>query len=229
MKQIKWIALMLVLVLAVVGLLAGCGKKKDTAQGGQPQQTVEQTDKDDNDLQADTDDSSGDIQADDESDYSDDDADDPDEDAAVSQSDSNSGKQSAGKSGSQNNGKTSGKSSGSIKKNGSYTTKEDVALYLNTYGKLPSNFITKKQARKLGWSGGSLEPYAPGKCIGGDEFANYEGVLPEDFGRTYYECDIDTLGAKKRGAKRIVFSDDGLIYYTDDHYESFTLLYGQEG
>lgn len=109
-----------------------------------------------------------------------------------------------------------------------YTTKDDVALYLHTYGHLPSNFITKKEAEKLGWSGGSLEPYAPGKCIGGSHFGNYEGILPEKDGRSYTECDIDTLGADKRGAKRIVFSNDGLIYYTEDHYETFELLYGEE-
>ncbi len=109
---------------------------------------------------------------------------------------------------------------------GSYTSKEDVALYIHLYGKLPQNFITKNEARELGWEGGSLEPYAPGKCIGGDRFGNYEGLLPED--RDYRECDIDTLGADKRGAKRLVFSDDGLIYYTEDHYETFELLYGEE-
>lgn len=111
---------------------------------------------------------------------------------------------------------------------GSYTTKEDVALYIHHYGCLPNNFITKSQARELGWKSGSLEEYAPGKCIGGDHFGNYEGLLPDAPGRSYTECDIDTLGAKSRGAKRIVFSNDGLIYYTDDHYESFTLLYGEE-
>lgn len=111
---------------------------------------------------------------------------------------------------------------------GSYTSKDDVALYIHQYGHLPSNFITKKEAESLGWSGGSLEPYAPGKCIGGNRFGNYEGLLPEADGRSYTECDIDTLGAKSRGAKRIVFSNDGLIYFTDDHYESFTLLYGDE-
>lgn len=110
---------------------------------------------------------------------------------------------------------------------GSYTTKEDVALYIHTYGRLPDNFITKQEAKTLGWSGGSLEPYAPGMCIGGDHFGNYEGLLPEKEGRSYTECDIDTLGAEKRGAKRIVFSDDGLVYYTADHYESFELLYGE--
>lgn len=113
-----------------------------------------------------------------------------------------------------------------IDKDGSYTSKEDVALYIHTYGCLPSNFITKSEAKKLGWSGGSLEGYAPGCSIGGDRFGNYEGLLPE--GRIYTECDIDTAGASSRGAKRIVFSNDGLIYYTDDHYESFELLYGEE-
>ena len=98
-----------------------------------------------------------------------------------------------------------------IDEDGTYTTKDDVALYIHTYGHLPDNFITKKDAQALGWPGGSLEPYAPGKCIGGSRFGNYEGLLPEADGRTYTECDIDTLGADSRGAKRIVFSNDGLI------------------
>ena len=114
-----------------------------------------------------------------------------------------------------------------LPEDGSYTTKEDVALYIHLYGRLPDNFITKREAEQLGWSGGSLEPYAPGMCIGGNRFGNYEGLLPEADGRSYTECDIDTLGASKRGAKRIVFSNDGLIYYTGDHYESFELLYGE--
>ena len=115
-----------------------------------------------------------------------------------------------------------------IDEDGAYTTKDDVALYIHTYGHLPDNFITKKDAQALGWPGGSLEPYAPGKCIGGSRFGNYEGLLPEADGRTYTECGIDTLGADSRGAKRIVFSNDGLIYYTEDHYETFELLYGEE-
>ena len=115
-----------------------------------------------------------------------------------------------------------------IDEDGAYTTKDDIALYIHTYGHLPDNFITKKDAQALGWPGGSLEPYAPGKCIGGSRFGNYEGLLPEADGRTYTECDIDTLGADSRGAKRIVFSNDGLIYYTEDHYETFELLYGEE-
>jgi hypothetical protein len=108
---------------------------------------------------------------------------------------------------------------------GTYTGAEEVALYLHTYGTLPPNFMTKKEARKLGWEGGSLERFAPGMCIGGDRFGNYEGVLPEG---NYHECDINTLGKSKRGAERLVFDDQGNIYYTDDHYETFTLLYGGE-
>ena len=115
-----------------------------------------------------------------------------------------------------------------LDESGSYTSKEDVALYLHQYGHLPPNFITKKEAQSLGWSGGSLEPFAPGKCIGGSQFGNYEGLLPKAPGRYYTECDINTLGKSKRGAERIVFSNDGLIFYTGDHYESFELLYGEE-
>lgn len=114
-----------------------------------------------------------------------------------------------------------------IDEDGSYSGRDEVALYIHTYGRLPENYITKKQAQALGWSGGSLESYAPGKCIGGDRFGNYEGLLPKQSGRSYIECDIDTLGASSRGAKRIVFSNDGLIYYTADHYQSFELLYGE--
>lgn len=114
-----------------------------------------------------------------------------------------------------------------IAEDGSYTTKEDVSVYLYTYGHLPDNFITKDEARALGWEGGGLEEVAPGKCIGGDRFGNYEGLLPKADGRKFTECDIDTLGQDSRGPKRIVFSNDGLIYYTEDHYESFELLYGE--
>lgn len=109
-----------------------------------------------------------------------------------------------------------------IIESGQYTTKEDVASYISTYHKLPSNFITKKEARKLGWEGGSLEKYAPGKSIGGDKFTNREKSLPE--GKTYTECDINTKGANSRGGERIVFSNDFKIYYTGDHYKTFSSL-----
>lgn len=117
----------------------------------------------------------------------------------------------------------------SVAEDGTYTAKEEVAEYIHLYGHLPSNFITKKEAKKLGWvsSEGNLDEVAPGMSIGGDYFGNYEGYLPEADGRDYYECDIDFDGSY-RGAKRIVYSNDGLIYYTEDHYETFELLYGEE-
>ncbi len=117
-----------------------------------------------------------------------------------------------------------------IDRDGVYTSKDDVALYIHTYGTLPKNYITKSEAQNVyGWSGNGsdkLEKYAPGKTIGGDKFGNREKLLPTKSGRQYYECDIDTMG-KARGVKRIVYSNDGLIYYTEDHYEHFTLLYGK--
>lgn len=115
-----------------------------------------------------------------------------------------------------------------LEEDGTYNSAEDVSLYLHLYDHLPDNYITKSEARDLGWTGGSVERYAPGRAIGGDRFGNREGLLPSEDGRTYYECDIDTIGETSRGAKRIIFSNDGLIYYTEDHYESFTLLYGEE-
>lgn len=112
---------------------------------------------------------------------------------------------------------------------GSYTTKEEVALYLHQHRALPPNFITKSEAAALGWeaSKGNLWDVADQKSIGGDRFGNREGLLPSKEGRQYYECDINYDGGY-RGAERIVYSNDGLVYYTPDHYESFELLYGEE-
>ncbi len=115
-----------------------------------------------------------------------------------------------------------------ISESGEYDDKNSVAQYIVLYEHLPSNYITKAEATALGWQGGGLEEYAPGKSIGGDRFSNREGLLPKQSGRSYTECDIDTRGKNSRGAKRIVFSNDGLIYYTDDHYKTFELLYGEE-
>lgn len=98
----------------------------------------------------------------------------------------------------------------------------NVVLYLEAYGELPANYITKAEARELGWEGGSVEKYMEGAAIGGDSFGNREGLLPEAQGRYYTECDIDTNGYGSRGSRRLVFSNDGLYFYTSDHYESFS-------
>ena len=113
-----------------------------------------------------------------------------------------------------------------LDENGRYTTPEDVALYIHTYGKLPCNFITKNEAKKLGWvsNQGNLWDVTDQMSIGGDRFGNYEGLLPDAEGRTWTECDVNYEGGY-RGSERIIFSNDGLIYYTNDHYESFTQLY----
>jgi len=112
----------------------------------------------------------------------------------------------------------------SLDPDGRYYDVESVVLYLAQYGALPGNFITKKQAQDLGWTGGSVEKFREGAAIGGDRFGNREGLLPAAPGRSYTECDIDTLGASGRGAKRLVFSSDGLYFYTEDHYEHFDEL-----
>ena len=113
-----------------------------------------------------------------------------------------------------------------VEESGEYSSKDEVALYIHTYGRLPSNYITKNEAKNLGWdsSKGNLWDVAPGKSIGGDKFGNREGLLPKADKRQYYECDIDFDGGY-RNEKRIIYSNDGLIYYSGDHYSSFTQLY----
>lgn len=123
---------------------------------------------------------------------------------------------------------SSGDSQPAIAENGSYTSKDEVALYIHTYGHLPENYITKDEAYDLGWkSEGTLDEVAPGMSIGGDYYGNYEGVLPDEPGREYHECDIDYESGNRNG-KRIVYSNDGNIYYTEDHYNSFEHLYGDD-
>ena len=123
---------------------------------------------------------------------------------------------------------SSGDSQPAIAEDGSYSSKDEVALYIHTYGHLPENYITKDEAYDLGWkSEGTLDEVAPGMSIGGDYYGNYEGVLPDEPGREYHECDIDYESGNRNG-KRIVYSNDGNIYYTEDHYNSFEHLYGDD-
>lgn len=110
-----------------------------------------------------------------------------------------------------------------------YYDLENVVLYLDAYGNLPDNYITKKEAQELGWQGGSVEKYLEGAAIGGDRFGNYEGQLPKEQGRRYTECDLNTNGKSSRGAERLVFSNDGLYFHTEDHYDTFTEVWVQDG
>lgn len=107
-----------------------------------------------------------------------------------------------------------------------YTSKNDVSLFIHTYNKLPSNFIKKKDAMNLGWvsNEGNLWDITNNMSIGGDHFGNRENLLPSKKDRQWYECDINYNGGF-RNSERIVFSNDGLIYYTSNHYESFEQLY----
>ena len=113
-----------------------------------------------------------------------------------------------------------------LDENGRYTSPEDVSLYIHQYNKLPVNFITKNEAKKLGWDNqkGNLWDVTDQMSIGGDRFGNYEGALPEAEGRTWKECDVNYQGGY-RGSERLLYSSDGLIFYTADHYQTFTQLY----
>lgn len=104
-----------------------------------------------------------------------------------------------------------------------------IADYLFTYGELPENFITKKEAQALGWDSrfNYLSDVAPGKSIGGDNFGNYEGKLPTGKGIRYHEADCYYTGGR-RNAHRVVYSTDGRVWYTGDHYNTFTELFPSE-
>lgn len=215
-RFLKPVRLQVILLCMVIALACGCGNRKnaDTQQDAQSGAAVtfQNAARDEN--PADASEQNTDAG--------------PDESAAEAGRDPLDGGDASGKEagppGDENPGaaENSPGSQPEIAEDGSYTSAEDVALYLHVYGRLPGNFMTKKEARALGWEGGSLERFAPGMCIGGDRYGNYEGNLPDG---NYRECDIDTLGRSKRGARRLVYDDEGNIYYTEDHYETFTQLY----
>lgn len=135
---------------------------------------------------------------------------------------------------SKNSGKASKQATGAVKQAAEdwtlpITEPQRIVNYLNKFGRLPDNFITKKEARALGWDSAYnyVGDMAPGKSIGGDRFGNYEGQLPKAKGRVWYECDTGYAG-KRRGACRLLFSSDGLYYYTSDHYNTFTQMFPED-
>lgn len=112
-----------------------------------------------------------------------------------------------------------------LDKNGHYYSKEDVALYVHTFGRLPSNYLTKNEAKNLGWDAqrGNLWKVTDKGVIGGDRFGNREGELPKN--EKYYEADVNYKGGH-RGGERLVYTKGGkVIYYSGDHYENFEVLY----
>ena len=117
---------------------------------------------------------------------------------------------------------------GSVTEGQAYYSKDDVANYLIEFGELPPNYLTKNEARNRGWhaSKGNLWDVTDHGVIGGDKFGNFEGLLPKKSGRQYYEADVNYEGGR-RNAHRLVFSNDGLIFYTSDHYNSFEEIVGE--
>ena len=122
-----------------------------------------------------------------------------------------------------------------VEESGLYTTKDSVAAYLCKFDKLPANYVGKNEGKKLYESktGKTFEKWnfnpwtTIGVMIGGDNFNNYaskpdnyHATLPEG---SYHEADVD-YSAKNRGTKRLIYQSDCVIYYTSDHYESFSKL-----
>ena len=210
-----------ILMVFLLSFITACAKPKQNTVNGKQEQTNQTVSKEQQDYQDDQDD--GDTN-DDNKDNNNDDKNDNKNNQDEDKDDQNS------KDNKDDKNDNDDKSDDSlIDEDGHYTSKDEVALYIHTYGKLPNNYITKGEAKKLGWDSkkGNLFEVTDGKSIGGDKFSNREGKLPKKDERKWYECDIDYDGGH-RGAKRIVYSNDGLIYYTDDHYETFTLLYERE-
>lgn len=111
----------------------------------------------------------------------------------------------------------------SIEEDKPYYKMEDVAAYIHFFNKLPNNYISKSQARKKGWipKENNLWEVTDKAVIGGDRFGNYEKILPES---SYKEADVNYEGGA-RGPERLVYDQDGNIFYTSDHYESFERIY----
>ena len=102
------------------------------------------------------------------------------------------------------------------------TNDEIVVKYLKEHGELPEYYITKSEAKSLGWvpSKGNLCEVAPGRAIGGDIWTNRQKSLPTKSGRKYFEADLN-YNCGNRNADRVVFSNDGLVFVTHDHYRNF--------
>ena len=102
------------------------------------------------------------------------------------------------------------------------TNDEIVVKYLKEHGELPEYYITKSEAKSLGWvpSKGNLCEVAPGRAIGGDIWTNRQKSLPTKSGRRYFEADLN-YNCGNRNADRVVFSNDGLVFVTHDHYRNF--------
>lgn len=102
------------------------------------------------------------------------------------------------------------------------TEAKTVARALQLQHRLPDLYLTKSEARRQGWNPGkgNLCEVLPGRAIGGDRFSNREKRLPMQAGRQWYEADVN-YDCGHRDADRLLYSSDGLIFLTRDHYRSF--------
>ncbi|KIC63524.1 ribonuclease domain-containing protein [Chryseobacterium taiwanense] len=100
------------------------------------------------------------------------------------------------------------------------TEEKTVISYVKQNHQLPNYYITKNEARNQGWnpSKGNLCDVLQGKAIGGDKFGNREGKLPK--GQKYFEADVN-YHCGNRNADRIIFTQNGDVYLTKNHYKSF--------
>ena len=100
------------------------------------------------------------------------------------------------------------------------TSEKLVIDFVKANKKLPDYYITKGEARNQGWvaSKGNLCDALPGRAIGGDKFSNREKSLPP--GNQYFEADVN-YNCGNRNADRIVFTKNGEVWLTHDHYKSF--------
>ena len=116
-----------------------------------------------------------------------------------------------------------------VEEDGEYNNYLDVVAYIYYFHKLPSNYLTKSQAKSLGWKGSGnvwVNDKLQGKNIGGDTFNNREQILPITNSNTYIEVDVNNNGGS-RGSNRIVYNRYTFdIYFTNDHYASFTFMIG---
>lgn len=107
-----------------------------------------------------------------------------------------------------------------------FTDPQAIADYIFANRRLPDHFITRREAEALGYDADRnfLSDVAPGLSLGGDRFGNYENLLPKASTRTWKECDANYISGP-RGTERIIYSNDGLVYYTADHYETYTQMF----
>lgn len=101
--------------------------------------------------------------------------------------------------------------------------------WLIRFKHLPSYYISQEDAANLGWEAklGNLSNVAPGKMLAKGIYQNRNGHLPQESGRIWYEADINYKSGW-RNDQRILYSNDGLVFVSYDHYQTFTEIISKE-